>query len=109
MRVDDRALPVGEHDRAVVLPPGTRLGEDLVPVVPVRLDDDRARALDREHRDPFSRDRQLHSGRGLLDDLRVDPVEGDHESLGPLMPDDASVAQVQAEQIRVGPGVGWSP
>ena len=92
---------VGEDDGAIVFTARRCLREHLVPVLRVGLDDERARAFDRQHRHPLPRNRELNSDPRIFDDLGIDPIERDHETLRSIVLDDASIAEVQAEQVRV--------
>ncbi|GAB3783703.1 hypothetical protein GCM10027601_16400 [Nocardioides ungokensis] len=96
MLFDDRTLPVLEDDRSLVLAARTVLGEEARPVLPVCLDDDRARCGHQEDlaTAPDSQDRPAR----VLDDAGQGGIAGDSERPVPCLLREASVAQVEPQQ-----------
>jgi hypothetical protein len=95
--VDDRALPVGQDDRPLVLAAGAVLRECLAPVRRVAVDHEPAVATMEPCCDAMEQGGQLGRGNRLVDDLGIGPVEGEAQTVRAGRRPNPAVAEVEAE------------
>jgi hypothetical protein len=107
--VDDRSLPVGQHDRPVVLATWTGLGKHVRPMARVAADDHALMLPMPGGRDSAVDRRELRRSDRVRDDLGITGVECDAQVGGPRHERDVAVAEIEPEQIGVAPRVGGSP
>src|SRR4051794_41862271 len=101
MLVDDGLLPVGQDDRPLVLATGAVLGEEARPRLGVhRHDDDLVRRMTMDGDTAPWMD-ALHRRRDLREH-RMPRVDGDAQAVNAAPRSrDVTVAEVEAEQVRV--------
>lgn len=105
--VDDLALPWGEDDGALVLAPGTHLGEQVGPVPGTGVDVHASLG-------PVTADPRMHAGerqdrrsRALVDDPGIAAVQRDARLEAPSRVGNVPISEVRAEQVAVGRGISW--
>jgi hypothetical protein len=78
-RVHDRALPVGEHDRPLVLAPRARLRKEVQPAAVIRRDADAALPADVVHAHADSGQHGAGGRHTCGDDRGIIGIEPEHE------------------------------
>jgi len=104
MGMGDRPLPVREDDRSLVLATGAVLWEQLDPLRRICLHDDALLTPAPRNRDPVVRAHGTNRTDALADDAGISRVAVDAQAPRPRVPGDAAVAEIEAEEIRVGRG-----
>ena len=100
---DELGLPVLEHDVPRVLHAGAVLREEAGEVSAVEADD-RGRALPgRKPADTVCWETAAEEGLGVSDDLAVAGVQEDPQPIAAAGTDDVSIAEIEAEKLRVVP------
>src|SRR5438067_7845711 len=109
MRVRDLSLPVDELDAPLVLLPRPVLGEGDEPDPTPGLESYDGRIWSEIYPDVAPGSRRPDCPRGSVHDLRIRRVEVDPQLRTTTTRRDASVSEVEAEKIGVGPRVLGSP
>ena len=109
MLVHDRLLPRLEHDRPCVLATRAVLREDFRPALPRAFDADAAMHTVRPYVGWAAGRNDLDGDRAVNDELRVRAVARDDELERPMRGRHAAIAEVPAQQERVGPRISRPP